>query len=218
MTVLSTGDELIPAGGPLAHGQVHDSNGALIAALCARAGADVVATGLAPDDPDRIRAWLDEWAAAADLLVTSGGASVGEHDWLRDVVSDGGELTMWRVAIKPGKPVVHGRYRGTALLGLPGNPGSVFACAHAFVAPAIRRLAGRDPEPRAVRARLAAAVGGDPRRTFLCGVRLDGDEATPVPGRSSQALSNVVAAAGFAIIPPGGLPAGADVRVELLET
>jgi molybdenum cofactor synthesis domain-containing protein len=218
VAILSTGDELVPAGEPLGPGRVHDSNGPLLAALCTRAGGEVHETDSVPDDPDRIAAWLAWWAEAADLLVTSGGASVGEHDWMRNVLSRGGEVSMWKVAVKPGKPVMFGRYHGTPLLGLPGNPGSVFACTHAFVAPAIRRLAGRDPAPRTVDATLTAEVKGDPSRTFLCGVRLDGPRADPVPGRTSQALSNVTDADGFAIVPPGGLPEGADVRVELLES
>jgi molybdopterin molybdotransferase len=102
------------------------------------------------------------------------------------------------------------------VLGLPGNPGSVFATAHVFVAPAIRRLGGRDPAPSSFPGTLGADVAGDPKRTFYCAVKLDGHRADPVPSRSSQALSNVLEADGFAVIPPGGLPEGADVRVEYL--
>jgi molybdopterin molybdotransferase len=91
----------------------------------------------------------------------------------------------------------------------------VLACAHVFVAPALRRLAARAPEPRSVPGVLTDAVGGDPARTFYCPVVLDGHEAAPVPARSSQALSHAFEADGFAVIPPGGLAAGADVTVEL---
>ena len=93
VAVLSTGDELVPAGEDLAGSQVYDSNGPLLAALCARAGAEVIVADLLGDDPARIEAWLEGRAGEADLIVTSGGASVGEHDWIRDVL---GERAAWR--------------------------------------------------------------------------------------------------------------------------
>ena len=216
LAVLSTGDELVAAGTDLGASRVYDSNGPLLGALCVRAGAEVIATDLLGDDPARIEDWLEGRAGEADLIVTSGGASVGEHDWIRDVLGRTGGVEMWRVSMRPGKPVVFGRAHGTPVLGLPGNPGSVFACAHVFVGPAIRRLGGRDPSPRWVPARLGGDVPGDPKRTFYCPVTLRDGVAGPVPSRSSQALSNVLSADGFALVPPGGLSEGAEVRVELL--
>jgi molybdopterin molybdotransferase len=215
--LLSTGDELVKPGRPLGPGQVYDTNRTLLGALCQSAGARIVAAGFVPDDPGSVASWLGEQATRADLLVTSGGASVGEHDWLRDVLSREGELSMWRVAMKPGKPIAYARLAGTRVLALPGNPGSVFACAHAFVAPVLRRLAGRDPSPAALRARLAEDVKGSPSRTLLCRVRLEGDRAVPLPAQSSVVLSNLIPTQGFAIVPPGGLPAGTDVRVEMID-
>jgi molybdopterin molybdotransferase len=147
--------------------------------------------------------------------VTSGGASVGTHDWLRDVLQREGELTMWRVAVKPGKPVALGRIAGTPVIVLPGNPGSAFAGMHCFVIPAIRTMLGRSAAHPAVEARLATAVAGSPVRTQLTRVALDGETATPLPARSSVVLSNLVGAHGFAIVPPGGLEEGDVVRVEL---
>jgi molybdopterin molybdotransferase len=217
VALLSTGDELVDPGRPLGAGQVYDTNRTLLSALCQAAGARVTAAGLVVDDPGSVTAWLSDHSGEADLLVTSGGASVGEHDWLRDVLSREGQLSMWRVAMKPGKPIAYARFAGTRVLALPGNPGSVFACAHAFVAPVLRRLAGRDPSPPARRARLAEDVKGSPSRTLLCRVRLDGDQAVPLPAQSSVVLSNLIPTQGFAIVPPGGLPAGADVRVELID-
>jgi molybdopterin molybdotransferase len=215
VAILSTGDELVPPGGDLGAGQVHDANGTLLTALCAQSGAEVIASDLVGDDPGKIEAWFAWNAERADLLVTSGGASVGEHDWVRDVLSRAGRVDLWKVAMRPGKPVLFGRVHGTPVLGLPGNPGSVLACTHVFVAPALRRLAGRTPAPRTVPGVLTAPVAGDPVRTFYCPVTLDGHEAAPVPSRSSQALSHAFEADGFAVIPPGGLPEGADVTVEL---
>ncbi len=215
--VLSTGDELAPPGGSLPPGHVYDANSVLLAALCRGSGATVVAAGLVGDDPDEMSRWLASAAASADVIVTSGGASVGEHDWMRAVLSREGELTLWRVALKPGKPVAFGRFNGVPVLVLPGNPGSAFACTHAFVLPAIRRLAGKDPWPQSRTVVLAEAVPGSPTRTLLCRVILDGEKAIPLPAQSSVVLSNLMPAQGFAIVPPGGLGSGSEVVVELIE-
>ncbi|MGZ4120426.1 MAG: molybdopterin molybdotransferase MoeA [Actinomycetota bacterium] len=214
VAILSTGDELAAPGEALKPGHVYDSNRALLAAMCARAGADVVASALIGDEPDAIAAWLRDAARTADLIVTTGGASVGEHDWIRAILESEGDLALWRIAIKPGKPVAFGRIDGTPVLGLPGNPGSAFVGMHVFVARAIRTMAGRAVEPSSVRARLGAAVKGSPSRTMFCRVRLDGDIAVPLPAQSSVVLSNIIPADGFAIVPPGGLPDGAEVTVE----
>ncbi len=216
VAVLSTGDELVAAGGDLEPGKIFDSNQALLSALCEEAGANVTLTGLVGDDPKEVIRWLEDAAGMADLIVTSGGASVGEHDWLRDVLERYGELTMWRVAIKPGKPIAMGRIARAPVLALPGNPGSAFVGVHVFVAAAIRKLAGRDPAPRSVRALLAEDVKGSPSRTLFCRVRLAGNKAVPLPAQSSVVLSNIIPTEGFAIVPPGGLPAGSEVRVEFI--
>ena len=216
VAVLSTGDELVAAGGELEPGKIFDSNQALLSALCEEAGANVTLTGLVGDDPKEVIRWLEDAAGMADLIVTSGGASVGEHDWLRDVLERYGELTMWRVAIKPGKPIAMGRIARAPVLALPGNPGSAFVGVHVFVAAAIRKLAGRDPAPRSVRALLSEDVKGSPSRTLFCRVRLAGNKAVPLPAQSSVVLSNIIPTEGFAIVPPGGLPAGSEVRVEFI--
>jgi molybdopterin molybdotransferase len=217
VAVLSTGDELVAPGGALEDGKVFDANRALLRATCERAGANVVADALIGDDPSAIAAWLARAARDADLIVTSGGASVGEHDWIRDILEREGALRMWRVAMKPGKPVAFGTIGGTPVLALPGNPGSAFVGAHVFVQPAVRIMRGRAPEHRRARARLGAPVKGSPSRTMFARVRLDGEIATPLPAQSSVVLSNLMPADGFAIVPPGGLPADAPVDVELID-
>ncbi len=216
VAVLSTGDELVPPGGSLEGARLFESNGTLIAAMCESAGAVVAQRSLIADDPSAIGEWLAAAAGTADLIVTSGGASVGEHDWIRAILEKEGTLSMWRIAIKPGKPIAFGRIGGTPVLALPGNPGSAFVGLHVFVQPALRIMAGRSPDPRRVEARLAADVKGSPARTQFTRVRLDGDLATPLPAQSSVVLSNLLAADGFAVVPPGGLPAGAHATVELI--
>lgn len=215
VALLSSGDEVVEPGTPLAPGQVYDANRTLLTAMCAEAGADVVAADLLPDDPSALRAWLYRWAAECDLIVTTGGASVGEHDWMRQILEAEGDLKLWRVAMKPGKPVAFARIAGTPVLTLPGNPGSAFTGTHVFVQPAIRIMAAREPDPPRVRARLGAAVrnGG---RTLFCRVRLEGDVAHPLPAQSSVVLSNLIPADGYAIVEPGGMSEGAEVSVELI--
>jgi len=215
VAILSTGDEVVAPGSRLAPGQVYDANGTLLRALAREAGADVVETSRLADDPDEIAAWFADAAKRVDLIITTGGASVGEHDWIRHVLERDGTLTLWRVAIKPGKPVAFATIHGAKVLGLPGNPGSAFTGMHVFVQPALRALAGRDPEPRRVRARLTADVPNK-GRTLFCRVTLSGEDATPMPAQSSVVLSNVLGADGYAVVAPGGMRAGDEVTVELL--
>jgi molybdopterin molybdotransferase len=216
VAVLSTGEELVAAGEALRPGQVHDANGPLLTALCEAAGGRVVMAEMVGDDPSAIQDRVQQAVSTADVLVTSGGASVGEHDWLRDVLSRTGQLSMWRVAIKPGKPIGFGSASGVPVFLLPGNPGSAFVCAHAFVLPAVRTMAGRHPDAPSLQARLGQAVSGSPERTFFCPVRLDGELAHPLPPRSSAVLSHLRGADGFAVVPAGGLSEAAAVRVERL--
>ncbi len=217
VSVLSTGDEITAPGEPLAPGHVYDANSTLIATLLRSSGAEVAGVATKPDDPDAISTWLSSAAASSDLIVTTGGASVGSHDWLRDVLERHGELSMWRVAVKPGKPVALGRIDGTPVLVLPGNPGSAFAGMHCFVIPAVRTMLGRDPAHASARKRLGAEIKGSPSRTLLARVRVDGHRAVPLPAQSSVVLSNLIGADGFAVVPPGGLAEGAEVRVELFD-
>ena len=216
LAVLSTGDELVPPGSSLGPGQVHDANATLLTATARAAGATVEPTGMLGDDAGAIGRWLASVAPSVDLVVTTGGASVGERDWARAVLAERGQVLLWRVAIRPGKPLAFGRLAGTPVLVLPGNPASAAVCAHAFVAPAVRVMSGRPPDPPSVPGRLAGKVEGSPDRTFFCRVRLEGSRAEPLPEQSSGVISNLVAAHGLAVVPPGGLPEGAPVRVELL--
>jgi len=217
VAVLSTGDELAAPGEPLSFGHVYDANTTLLSALVRRAGALVASSETIADDPDAIATWLEAAASKADLIVTTGGASVGTRDWLRHVLQREGELTMWRVAVKPGKPVALGTIGGTKVIVLAGNPGSAFAGVHCFVTPAIRTMLGRPAPHRTKKARLKDAVAGSPTRTQLTRVQLDGKRAIPLPEQSSVVLSNLAAADGYAIVPPGGLDKGESVRVELFE-
>jgi molybdopterin molybdotransferase len=213
--VLSTGDELVGIEQPLSVGKVRNSNGPMLAAACTALGAVVTSIEYSGDDPVSIAASLERIAAHADLVVSTGGASVGEHDWVRTVLEGYAPLTFWRVSMRPGKPVALGRVGSVPALMLPGNPGSVLACTHVFVARAIRALGGRETEPLEVRAELTHAIDGDPTRTVVHPVQLDGASARPASFRSSNALSTALGATGWVIVPPGGVPAGSTVAVEI---
>ncbi len=213
--VLSSGDELVGVDEPIGWGRVRDANGPLLAATVRAAGADVSAVLRAPDDPELITDALRRLCAASDLVVTSGGASVGEKDWLRVVLERAGELSFWRIAMRPGKPVALGRVDDTPVVVLPGNPGSVVACSHVVLARAVRVLAGAAAEPATTTAELAESLDGDSERTVVHPVRLVDGRAVPAPLRSSQVLSTALGLDGWIVVPPGGAAAGATVEVEL---
>src|SRR5438874_1060255 len=163
--ILSTGDEIVMPGDPIGPHQIVSSNSLALAAFVAACGGIPVSVGNAPDDPAALR----QVAAATrgvDLLVTTGGASVGEHDLVRDVLgADGLELDFWQIAMRPGKPLMVGRYRGTPMVGLPGNPVSTLVCALLFLRPALDRLSGAGPpEEAAPTARLGIPLPKNDRR------------------------------------------------------
>ena len=146
VALFSTGDELTEPGQPLAPGAIYDANRAMLRTLLARAGADVADLGILRDEPVELERHLREAAGACDLVVTSGGVSVGDADHVKAAVAACGSLDLWRVAIKPGKPIAMGSVAGTPFIGLPGNPVAVFV-GFLFVArPLLARLAGAIPE------------------------------------------------------------------------
>ncbi|MET1232127.1 MAG: gephyrin-like molybdotransferase Glp [Candidatus Limnocylindrales bacterium] len=233
VAVLATGDELVEAGAPLGPGQIHDSNAPALAAQARLVGADVRRLGIVPDTLADVERRLAEAIAWADVIVASGGVSVGAHDVVKLAFERFGELDLWQVAIQPGKPLAFGRAVGpdggsVLFFGLPGNPVSSFVTFELFVRPVLRRLSGdRDPLARdAVRARLASAMTkARDRRAFLR-VTLTPDPERPgqwlaasAGGQGSHVISALAAADGLAIIPEGvdGLPADAEVDVWRLE-
>ena len=142
VALLATGDELANPGEPVPEGGVVSSNGAMLAALLRAAGATPILLPIVPDDADALAEALSR-VAGADLLVTIGGASVGDHDLVRKVMAGQGlHLDFWKVAMRPGKPLIHGRLGAMPVLGLPGNPVSAYVCAVVFLLPALARLAG----------------------------------------------------------------------------
>ncbi|PSW18274.1 molybdopterin molybdotransferase [Photobacterium sanctipauli] len=139
----STGDELRPVGEPLEAGQIYDSNRYGIRALLEKFGCDVMDLGIIPDSPEKLREAF-ETATQADVLVTSGGVSVGEADYTKDILDEQGEIGFWKIAMKPGKPFAFGTIKNTWFCGLPGNPVSAMVTLYQLVQPMLAKLAGHN--------------------------------------------------------------------------
>ncbi len=219
VAVLATGSELVAPGELLRRGQIYESNSLMLAGVLEAAGAEVVPEPPAADDQAVLRAALER-GLAADVLVTSGGVSVGEHDLVREVESElGVEEIFWRVAIKPGKPISFGVRGETLVFGLPGNPVSALVGCELFVKPALRALQGRaDPLPRFEVGRLAAGLRrNEERDEFVRATsRIDGDVLMlePVVGQESHMIVRSGAADALVHVPRGNgeLVAGSVVR------
>lgn len=185
--IVTTGDELVQPGRPLAPGQIPDSNGVMLAAMLAGEVVEAVLPHHVRDDRATLAKVLKELARRHDVIVTVGGASVGDHDHVRGALEDaGGRLDFWRIAMRPGKPLIAGTLGDAVLLGLPGNPSSAFVTATLFLLPLVRHLAGaRDPLPAVQKAPLAAPLpAGGTRRDYLR-ARLEDGRLTPFLGQES---------------------------------
>jgi molybdopterin molybdotransferase len=215
VAVFSTGDELVMPGEPLPPGAIYNSNRFTLRALLDGLGCEVVDLGIVPDKLDATRAALRDAASRADVILTSGGVSVGEEDHLRPAVQAEGRLDLWSIAIKPGKPFAHGRVGEAHFIGLPGNPVSSLVTFLVLVRPALLKLQGATRlTPRGYR--LVAGFDWprpDKRREFLR-VRLDDDGGLAMfANQSSGVLTSAFWADGLLDNPPGqAIKAGDAVR------
>ncbi|MBA3267924.1 MAG: molybdopterin molybdotransferase MoeA [Acidimicrobiia bacterium] len=222
--VLSTGDELVADGGPLRPGQIRDSNRPTLLALVAAAGCDAVDLGLVGDEEAALTEAVHRGAATCDALVTSGGVSVGDFDYMKQVLDRLGHMRWWQVAVRPAKPLAFGLVGGTPVFGLPGNPVSSMVSFELFARPALRSMMGhsvidrprvtavtdealrRRPDGKLHLVRVVAAAGDDGRWH----VRSSG-------GQGSHMLSAMARANALVELPDGeGVDAGASVEVMLL--
>jgi molybdopterin molybdotransferase len=219
VAVLATGDELRDLDQPLDPGAIADSNSYALAALVREAGGVARVAPIVRDDPAVLRAAIDE-ARRADLIVSSGGVSVGEHDHVKAVLAAlGATLSAWRVDMKPGKPVALAVVDGTPYYGLPGNPVSSMVAFTLFVRPALRAALGcAEPlDLQRATARLASPLSARSERRNFLRARLgfsDGKlTATPMSRQGSGVLTSMLGANGLIVLPPGAhaLPAGAEV-------
>ena len=219
--VLPTGTELRRPGEALAAGEIYEANGLILSAQLEAAGAVVELMPAVGDDEAAHRGAL-EHALDADVVVTSGGVSVGPHDLVRRVEAElGVEEVFWRVSVKPGKPIAFGVRERTLVFGLPGNPVSALVGFVLFVEPAIRALQGvPDPLPRFDRGRLAAARRRNPERDELVRARLrrseDGPLLEPLTGQESHMIARSAAADALVFVPRGEGELGDGASVDYL--
>jgi molybdopterin molybdotransferase len=217
--VVSTGTELRRPGESLELGQIFEANGVMLAAALASAGAVVTPPESVADDEAGHRSILER-GLEADVLVTSGGVSVGPHDLVRKIEAElGVEEVFWKVAVKPGKPISFGVHDRTLVFGLPGNPVSSLVCFELFVRPAVLALQGaREPGPAFAPGELAAAVRRNPERDEFVRARLraDGERVLlePLTGQESHMIARAAAADALVLAPRGNgeLASGTTVR------
>lgn len=218
VAVISTGDELAPVGDDLAFGQIVDSNSMMLAALATAAGADVVSVTHLRDDAEAMTALLDDLPGEPDLALTTGGVSMGAYDTVKEVLSQSGSVDFVKVAMRPGMPQgagVVGAAR-TPIITLPGNPVSSFVSFHVFVLPALRALAGLDPEVPLVEGVAAqgwSSVGG---KVEFTRVVLDGEGVRPSGGQGSHMLGALSEATHLAVAGPEVTQIAQGDRVRLL--
>lgn len=218
----STGDELRSVGEVLAAGEIYDSNRYSLHGMLSRLDCEVLDMGVVRDDLEALRAAFASAAANADVVITTGGVSVGEADHIRTVLAELGEVGFWKVSIKPGRPLAFGRVGDAVFFGLPGNPVSVMVTFYKVVQPALLRLRGETPPaPLQLRARATAPLRKKPgRREFQRG-RLFNDEGgalcvEPASHQGSGVLRSMSEANCFIVLPEdsGGLAEGSEVTVE----
>jgi molybdenum cofactor synthesis domain-containing protein len=222
--VISTGDELVADGSPLEPGQIRDSNRVMLVAMCREAGFEAVDLGLVADDEELIEAALTNAASHCDALITSGGVSMGDYDYVKSVLSRIGDMKWMQIAIKPAKPFAFGRIGECVVFGLPGNPVSSLVAFELLARPALRKMMGCSSlERRSVSARFEEGFNRRPDakthfvRVSLADVGAGDLVASPSGAQGSHQLSSSAGADGLAVIPDGHGPSqGESVEVILL--
>ncbi|MDH4383286.1 MAG: molybdopterin molybdotransferase MoeA [Gammaproteobacteria bacterium] len=221
----STGDELRSIGEPLGRGDIYDSNRYTLYGMLTRLGVDAIDLGVVRDDPDALSAAFDSAAAMADVIITSGGVSVGEADYTKEVLGRLGEVRFWKVAMKPGRPLAFGRVGKAAFFGLPGNPVSVMVTFYQFVQPALEKLMGTTPRlPWTLSAKTTTVLKKRPGRVEFQRGCLSRDAqgqllVTATGDQGSGILSSMSSANCFIVLgmEVAKLEAGSEVQVQLFE-
>ena len=222
----STGDELVSIGTVPKEGQIYDSNRYTIHAMLERLGCEVIDMGVVRDDPRLLERAFGEASSAADVVITSGGVSVGEADFVKDLLNKLGEVVFWKIAMKPGRPLAYGRVGGAHFFGLPGNPVSVMVTFYQFVRDALLKLAGEDPlQPvPSFKVPCTSSLKKAPGRTeFQRGILTcapDGQWSVRVTGEQGSGILRSMSEANCFIVLPtdqGNVAPGTLVDVQIME-
>ena len=222
ISILATGDEIVMPGDPIGPDQIVSSNALALSAFIQAHGGVPIDLGIAPDEEVGLKA-LAAGAKGSDILVTTGGASVGDHDLIQSVLGDIGlEVDFWRIAMRPGKPLMFGKIGDTFLIGLPGNPVSSLVCAIIFLAPTIRKMLGIDSVmPPTLPAQLGRDLTENDEREDYLRATLERDEngnlvATPFDKQDSSMFANIARADALIIRPPFEAAAKAGTTIEIV--
>ena len=216
--IIATGNELVEPGKPLKNGQIYDSNRYALEAACRNLGINQITTACAKDDVDSLRKTIGKMLQQTDALITLGGVSVGDYDFVKDVLEHlGVETKFWKINIKPGKPVLFGITADRKpVFGLPGNPVSALVTFHLFVRPALLKMGGHPhPKPKTQPATLLKKLRQKPgRRTFVRGI-LDQTGVTPTEGQDSHMMLGLAKANALIVFPEdqSELPEGGTVQI-----
>jgi molybdopterin molybdotransferase len=219
VAILITGDELVEPGEPLPDGRIYNSNAYSIAALVLSANSLLSGIYRANDTRESLRGAFD-CCSGADVIITTGGVSVGDRDYVKEIVTELGAVEFWRAAIRPGKPFAFGSLGGSLFFGLPGNPTSAMVTFELFVRPALAKLGGRvNTQPRMTYARLVETVTHTPgRRSFMRAVVADtGDRpVVSLAGSQGSGMLSAMAKANCLLVVPedtGEIAAGSSVSI-----
>jgi molybdopterin molybdotransferase len=222
VTILATGDEVVMPGDPLGPNQIVSSNGLGLAAAVRAFGGEPILLGIAPDNREALGR-MAAGAAGSDLLLTTGGASVGDHDLVQSVLGQQGlAVDFWQIAMRPGKPLMFGHIGATMMIGLPGNPVSTLVCAMIFVQPALKRMIGlAGDDPATVKARLAAPLAKNDRRQDYLRATAERDAEGGLLVRAfekqdSSMMAPLAKADCLIVRPPHAEPAPAGATVDIL--
>jgi molybdopterin molybdotransferase len=222
IAILSSGDEIVMPGEPMGPSQIVSSNGIALAAFVSACGGIPIDFGIAPDNIEALQS-VGDGAAAADMLVTTGGVSVGDHDLMQQALSDKGmALDFWKIAMRPGKPLMFGRIGATPVLGLPGNPVSALVCSTIFLRAAMMVLEGAaDPVQAPETARLGKGLPANDRREDYLRARLTRDDngmpvATAMDRQDSSMLAYLAGAHCLIVRPAHAEPVAAGANVPVI--
>lgn len=224
VSILATGNELVDVAATPKHGQIRNSNAPALAALVEECGGEARVIAVAQDDPAGLRASLENTRRDADLVITTGGASRGQRDFVKSALAElGAELKFSEVAMRPGRPMGFAMWRGAPLCVVPGNPAAVFVCFHLFVAPAIRKLAGAsDVLPKRLRAAVRGNIHGRPGMDYTVFARVkisgSGFEVEALPNQCSALVRTASDANALLFVPKmNGLARGDVAEIEILD-